>query len=243
MVYRKKIRANSYALLGFTLAEVLIVLLVIGVVAALTIPMLMKNYQKTQYVSAFNKTYSVLNDVYNMVTVENGSMANALSTTSTLDDIANVFIAKMKIAKNCGTGSAAKADAGCFPNKTYKMLNSTSTLSTNFATDSDYSTFMTSDGISFAIRASGTDKTCNTSKTNSVDPTSHLLNVCSTIYVDVNGPNQGPTEVGRDLFLFWYTKTQIFPVGGETDMWNNNCSNGNGLGCAGKVLLERAMNY
>lgn len=45
---------------GFTLAEVLITLGVIGVVAAMTLPMLIQNYQKTVLKSQFKKTYTTL---------------------------------------------------------------------------------------------------------------------------------------------------------------------------------------
>lgn len=43
---------------GFTLAEVLITLGVIGVVAAMTLPMLIQNYQKTVLKSQFKKVYA-----------------------------------------------------------------------------------------------------------------------------------------------------------------------------------------
>lgn len=39
-------RGTKYALIGFTLAEVLITLGVIGIVAAMTLPALVQNYQK-----------------------------------------------------------------------------------------------------------------------------------------------------------------------------------------------------
>ena len=45
---------------AFTLAEVLITLGIIGVVAAMTIPTLVTNYQKRQFEVAFSKTYSTL---------------------------------------------------------------------------------------------------------------------------------------------------------------------------------------
>lgn len=46
---------------AFTLAEVLITLGIIGVVAALTIPALMNSTGNAEYVSAYKKTLSVLN--------------------------------------------------------------------------------------------------------------------------------------------------------------------------------------
>ncbi len=57
---------------GFTLAEVLITLAIIGVVAALTIPTVVRNYQKQQTVVKLKKVYSVLNQAFNNSQAENG---------------------------------------------------------------------------------------------------------------------------------------------------------------------------
>ncbi len=46
--------------IGFTLAEVLITLGIIGVVAALTIPTLVNNYQKKTYVTGLQRAYAQL---------------------------------------------------------------------------------------------------------------------------------------------------------------------------------------
>ena len=43
---------------GFTLAEVLITLVIIGIIAAMTIPALMNNIQKRQYIVAWRKSFS-----------------------------------------------------------------------------------------------------------------------------------------------------------------------------------------
>ena len=55
---------------AFTLAEVLITLGIIGVVAALTLPTLIQNHQKQVYVTQLKKAYSTINNAYN-------KMANA----------------------------------------------------------------------------------------------------------------------------------------------------------------------
>ena len=52
---------------AFTLAEVLITLAVIGVVAAVTIPNLVKNYQTKIRDVQFKKVYSVLNQAIHAV--------------------------------------------------------------------------------------------------------------------------------------------------------------------------------
>ena len=45
---------------GFTLAEVLVTLGIIGVVSAMTVPSLMQNYQRQSYVTQLHKFYNIL---------------------------------------------------------------------------------------------------------------------------------------------------------------------------------------
>ena len=57
---------------GFTLAEVLITLGIIGVVAALTIPTLINNYQKKVTLTRLKQSYSILQNAILSSQVENG---------------------------------------------------------------------------------------------------------------------------------------------------------------------------
>ena len=57
---------------AFTLAEVLITLGIIGVVAALTIPTLMTNYKKKQYYTQFTKARSALENAIKLYEDEHG---------------------------------------------------------------------------------------------------------------------------------------------------------------------------
>lgn len=59
---------------GFTLAEVLITLGVIGIVAALTIPPLISNYKKRSVGAKLARFYSTMNQALLMAKVENGSL-------------------------------------------------------------------------------------------------------------------------------------------------------------------------
>ncbi|MDR1327174.1 MAG: type II secretion system GspH family protein [Heliobacteriaceae bacterium] len=61
---------------GFTLAEVLITLGIIGVVAALTMPVLIQNYRKHNVETRLKKVYSVMNQAANMVISERGDYEN-----------------------------------------------------------------------------------------------------------------------------------------------------------------------
>lgn len=84
---RHKFKMNKN---GFTLAEVLITLVIIGVVAAMTIPTLINNTKQKQYIVAWRKSYS--------------SVAQALllmkANGDTFDDVANSdFPMAQKISK------------------------------------------------------------------------------------------------------------------------------------------------
>lgn len=79
---------------GFTLAEVLITLAIIGVVATLTLPALMSNTQEQQAVTAFKKAMNTLNEVAQMNAVIDGfdysgvtSDANPATNESIYSDI------------------------------------------------------------------------------------------------------------------------------------------------------------
>ena len=57
---------------GFTLAEVLITLGVIGVVAAITLPILTKNYQKHVWVNQLKANYSIINQGFAKIMADDG---------------------------------------------------------------------------------------------------------------------------------------------------------------------------
>lgn len=60
-------------IVGFTLAEVLITLAIIGVVAALTIPTLVKSYQKQAVVTKLQKSYTMIYQSIKLSEAENSS--------------------------------------------------------------------------------------------------------------------------------------------------------------------------
>ena len=65
-------RSNLIKRCAFTLAEVLITLGIIGVVAAITLPILVQNYQKKVTVERLKQTYSILSQAIKMSEIDNG---------------------------------------------------------------------------------------------------------------------------------------------------------------------------
>lgn len=61
-------------MVAFTLAEVLITLAIIGVVAAMTIPTLMQKTDRREKVAAVKSSYSQLSQAVKMATALNGNV-------------------------------------------------------------------------------------------------------------------------------------------------------------------------
>ena len=82
---------------AFTLAEVLITLGIIGVVAAMTLPTLIENHKTRRIITELKRTYSVLSQATNFAVAELGTPDNwGLSNNN---DIWNIFDKYMKFDK------------------------------------------------------------------------------------------------------------------------------------------------
>ena len=112
---------------AFTLAEVLITLAVIGIVAALTIPALVKNYQE--------RTWGTASQVFERKLEEALKSMNAQETLagySTTKDFVNELSKHIKITKICENDNLTS----CFVNKIYwgsgqEEIDTTSNTSNN----------------------------------------------------------------------------------------------------------------
>jgi prepilin-type N-terminal cleavage/methylation domain-containing protein len=105
--------SNNKISSAFTLAEVLITLGIIGIIAAITIPTLMNNIQNMQYKSGWKKSYSEISQAWQY------SVANNLiqQRSTWCDDNINLqnFNALkdyFKVEKDCGLGISTTK--GCF---------------------------------------------------------------------------------------------------------------------------------
>jgi prepilin-type N-terminal cleavage/methylation domain-containing protein len=78
---------------AFTLAEVLIVIGIIGIVAALTIPTLIKNYQKQLTAMKLKKSYSELKQIIKLSENDNGDISGWDFTSKVGDEFSDKYIA------------------------------------------------------------------------------------------------------------------------------------------------------
>lgn len=213
---------------AFTLSEVMLVLSVIGVIAALTIPGIMQNTQNKQAVTRIKRIYSLLNQAYtnNVATYESAENYSLLSN----EDYLNAFVSKMNVIKNCGNNS------GCWYTNPIKGMDGSTVFSDFNTSGYTWGKAILADGS--VISGGSWNDNCN--HTDATIP--ELQNsVCGHIMVDINGQT-GPNTLGRDVFRFYVTKKVILPFGipGDGYLCNNTSS---GWGCTAKVITENAINY
>lgn len=215
----RKIRLNA-----FTLAEVLLTLGIIGIVAAMTIPTLMNNTNDRATISKINKAYSTLSQAVMSMIADGTTMASLFTTVNDPMPFYNLLIPKLSVLKNCG-----QASTGCIYNGQYKTLNNGPWDDFQSST---YATAILSDGMSIIVYG----PTVANCKWSAGDK-------CTAINVDVNGAQQ-PNVLGRDVFQFWVTENGVVPFGAKGDPPTTTCSlSSSGQGCAGKIIMESAINY
>jgi len=84
--FKNSFGGGASSLIGFTLAEVLIVLGIIGVVAALTMPSLISNYKKKVVETRLRQTYSIFNQAIKLSEIKNGESSTWILPTVSYGD-------------------------------------------------------------------------------------------------------------------------------------------------------------
>lgn len=96
---------------AFTLAEVLIVLGIIGVVAEMTIPTLMHNFQDQVYKTAYKKAYTIASQAWLSASTDGNILDRPVADPTTDTTNFNAFKSYFKIVKDCAPGNISS----CWP--------------------------------------------------------------------------------------------------------------------------------
>lgn len=170
---------------GFTLAEVLIALGIIGVVAAMTIPTLMTNYQKKSTATQLKKTYATISNAVRLSEEENGELSgwkfeeNGTSTKSI--QVFDKYLAPyLKVTKKEVNGS----------NLTYYKPNGQREASLAILRGKSALYTMLS-GVELLVNSGD------------IQSNPQIIGKAQTscMIIDLNGHNTKPNRFGRDAFL------------------------------------------
>lgn len=174
---------------AFTLAEVLITLGIIGVVAALTIPILINNATEQKYVVAWKKAYSTMEQAQKSIAADNGGDLKGGFGPITWDaaggnNFKAGWLPYLSVAKSCDAGKAVAE--GCY-NASFKSLDGSAI--SGYVNHPYSPTLILSNGalvLFYPGMCGGT--------------------LCSDSYlfIDVDG-QKGPNTIGKDVFLMRYS--------------------------------------
>ena len=212
---------------AFTLAEVLITLGIIGVVAALVMPSLISNYKKQETVSRLKKGYNTLSNALRLSEVDNGDyetwdIASDIGVQNYFDKYWKPYL---KTAQLCTTTNRCG-----YSSDQYSWRYRNSNTNNMLALDNTYGTsFKFMDGIFVCVRAFSGSSVSS-----------------SLIFIDINGA-KGPNVLGTDVFQFnRISPNGVVPNGyDQTDAYvNDNCANVTGEYCAAKIMRDGwVINY
>ena len=190
---------------GFTLAEVLITLMIIGVVAALTLPSLINETTSAQIGPKLAKAVSVFEQanetLLNTNSVDNLTDAGMI----TEDEEGNVLLSEYINQLS----NHLKISEYTYPEETQFAKGEDEEQEEGLvvgATFADGTPFITKDGMIYVINKDQTPS--------DVSVPAHKQRI-GNVYIDINGPSK-PNELGTDIFVFtWWNDGSLRPVGGN----------------------------
>lgn len=170
---------------GFTLAEILIALGVIGIVMVLTIPQIIANHKKKVTVARLKQAYAIVKQAYTLAEAEYGSIDNweefnvARSThtdSATTETAVKKYLAPYVNAIRCDS-------SGSYRTKPIKQLNSN-----YYASLVEPMRVMLKNGMFIEV--------------NTIYNDSDNF-VWMQLFIDLDG-EKGPHELGKDVFVMAY---------------------------------------
>ena len=220
---------------AFTLAEVLITLGVIGVVAALTLPTLITNYKNKVYVNQLKATLSTLSTGINKLMIDSGCEGSDLMCTGLFpnkidatyyDNLDKAVKKSFKGVKSCTNNS--KECEYSVNGLNYKLPGYTANLGVTSISVLEFNsrgmyTYILPNGAIFYIA----NRKCV--QTSYPTISTKLQYRCADVSFDVNG-KKSPNIWGRDLFTYTVAQDGTFyPYGGvefakffHGDSWENS---------------------
>ncbi len=213
---------------GFTLAEVLITLGIIGVISALTLPTVTQDVTKQKVGPSLAKAVN---------TLENAN-TNLLRNT----DTRSLYDACNNGTEEYEPNSVETEYVSCLLN--HSNIFGTQLTGTNYGGIDYNNCLMTKDGIAFCTGELGVPSSGGKSPKN-------YYGLAVPIMIDINGPETKPNKVGKDAFSFLVDfYGTLIPNGGrqynvfmgkatEAPLWETTCNSESitdPIDCAGSIV-------
>jgi len=221
---------------GFTLAEVLITLLIIGVVASLVIPNLINETNDAELHTAWRKNYAEIAAAFNRAKMDNGGTLLGACNDYDNNCLRNLVMPYLSYNKSCNNSNTNGTNKCIYD--TYTQLKQYS--GKNYSSSWTVSSLILNNGA--IVMFFNADKAC--------DGTAASSNLiwCGSFFIDVNG-FKGPNTVGKDFYLGVIVPTGTLPAGAfafndSTVVRYNasSCDKSNpdavGWGCSAKFLSQ-----
>lgn len=223
---------------GFTMAEVLITMGVIGVVAAMTLPSVINNSRNKQLEACLKRSYSVISQALDMYQAEIGEKVT--SENIGYRNLKPILMKYIQTAQDCDWGYAGSGAAADITNKA--CIRNYSNASEN---DTTYKNYTGTNSINLAYFDDGQF----VMNDGSLVLIENAKPADLYISIDVNGYNKNPNRLGQDLFMFQIDKKgALLPMGVEGSTYYSKTSNYcsltstdllNGAGCTYKALTDK----
>lgn len=209
---------------AFTLSEVLVTLVIIGVVAVMTVPVIMQSTGRHEYVSRLKKAHSVLGQALIRIAMQEGLPNGDYSYIQEDENgiFFDLFSQVVDPIKICRDG-----ETGCI----FSSLTQLNGSSTSYP--SAYS-LITKDGMSYGWNKG----TCSEIGLSAEDE----ANCVGSFIVDINGFGN-PNRFGYDIFFFAVIDQKGLVAAGSGNE-SQDCSRSNkGMTCAAKVISTANIDY
>ena len=214
---------------AFTLAEILVAITILGIIAAVTLPTLNANIQKRSTITALKKSYNTLGQALKLMAVEEDA------------DIRNSY---------CGlnmNSTDSEVMKTCFE----RWINQFSA-----ERKKSFSDTCDSDWCKYKIQPDKLTKELNTATAGTIRTTDGITyffinGIKGDVLVDTNGTLKGPNETGKDIFRFYvdYENNRLVPGGSvddpendEDDTFHCDKDNFNDM-CAAEVIEKDVIKY
>lgn len=221
---------------AFTLAEILITLGIIGVVAALTMPSIITHHQKQVTVNKLKKAYSILSQMTVKTYADNGPVSGFIGSGENVNaDKTKQFFETYWLPYFNGPVIANPSfyksdDSRYYVYKTLSGMDFDAGIITSYSWG--HILFSTQDGMIYYVLLSGWKN-------------SNLVYLTKTnVYIDINGIKP-PNTLGKDVFIFTinFDNNIVQPWCNDLtiEQINNNCSkkvNYGGMCCATKIMRD-----